>query len=159
MRWRNEQAAREKDMKRQLVAFVMLLGLAACGGAGGEKSQDAAASDAQAAQERARAARDAEPKLPSCPFNKTREWMASIRGGRLLVTGTVDLMIAGFKPVLTPREETGGTAAFDLALVGDPTAAVNQYARFEKNGTASYQRVTVYCGGKQIASVPVIHVG
>ena len=98
--------------------------------------------------------------LPSCPFQETREWAGSIERGRLLVTGRVDLMMAGFRPQLTPRAGAApGTLALDLALIPEANSAVSDELRYERTGVPSYRRGEIWCGDQRIAGFDMILVG
>lgn len=151
-------------MRRQVGVIALALGLAACNsggdGAGAENAalaNQAATAPAAAGNEAAQAG--AGPTLAACPFRKTRDWKASIMGGNLLVNGKVDLMMAGFKPVLTKREAaTPGAIALDLALVPERGAAVSNSARYEEKSVPRYSRAEIYCGGERIVEVAMIHV-
>ena len=140
-------------MRRPTGPFIlaMAVALAACG----TGTAPPAANDAAGANT-AEAASAAEPaSLPTCPFRETSGWAASVEGGRLLVTGTVDLQMAGFRPTLTPRE--GGGTAFDLTLAPESQAAVTNQVRYEASGNAA-SRAEIWCGGEKIADVDVVRV-
>lgn len=152
-------------MRRQVAAIALALALAACnsgtdGGAGADNAalaNQAAAAPAPAGN--ASAETEAGPALAACPFRKTRDWKASIMGGNLLVNGKVDLMMAGFKPVLTKREAAApGAIALDLALVPETGAVVSNSARYEEKKVPRYARAEIYCGGERIADVAMVHV-
>lgn len=129
-----------------------LLALAGCG--------DGGAPEAEAPVENAATEAPAEQaSLPDCPFRETGDWTGSIEGGRLLITGTVDLQMAGFRPALTERESSGGVVALDLALAPEPQAAVTDQARYERNGAAPARFGEIWCGGKRIARFDIIQVG
>jgi len=97
------------------------------------------------------------PTLPACPFRRTSEWVGSVEGGRMLVNGRVDVMMAGFRPELTARAGApAGTLALDLALAPDPQAAVNDRVRYEASGSA--RRVEIWCGDERIARFDMIVV-
>jgi hypothetical protein len=152
-------------MIKQVAVIALALGLAACnsGGNGGAGADNAAlanrAATAPAAADNASAETGAAPGLAACPFRKTRDWKASIMEGNLLVNGKVDLMMAGFKPVLTKRETAApGVAAFDLALVPETGAVVSNSARYEEKRVPRYTRAEIYCGGERIAEVAMVHV-
>jgi len=136
------------------IILALALGLAACG----SETAPPAAADNEAGANAAESAGAAEsPALPACPFRNTGGWAGSIEGGRLLVTGTVDLQMAGFRPTLTPREGTGGGAvAFDLALAPEPQAAVTGEVRFERSGAPVARRGEIWCGGDRIAEFDVV---
>src|SRR5688500_319889 len=76
----------------------------------------------------------ARPALPACPFREIKFLRGSIEGGRLLVTGRVDLMMAGFRPQLTPRDGGPGVLALDLALVPEANAGVSDELRYVRTG-------------------------
>ena len=147
---------------RSGVAILGLgLWLSACGGdAGGNRSAAPAANEAAAANASAGAeTAAAQPAVPACPFRRTQEWIGSVEGGRVLVTGTVDLQMAGFRPALTERPgAAAGTLALDLALTPEPNAPVTDLARYERRGAPSYRRGEVWCGGQRIAAFDMIHV-
>jgi hypothetical protein len=97
---------------------------------------------------------------PACPFRSTSGWAGSVENGRLLVTGRVDLMMAGFRPQLSPRPgSAGGTLTMDLALAPAPGAPVNDRLRYEKHGAPNYRRGEIWCGGERIATFDVVVVG
>jgi hypothetical protein len=140
-----------------VVAGIGLLWLSACGGGDRETAPEPpeAATNAVAPEsaERPRAA----PTMEDCPFRDTSEWVGSVEGGRVLVNGRVDLMMAGFRPELSPRPGApAGTLALDLALAPDPQAAVNDRVRYEASG--SYRRGQIWCGGERIADFDMIVV-
>jgi hypothetical protein len=88
-----------------------------------------------------------------CPFTNTRGWYAQIERNTFSVDGQVDLMMAGYKPVLKKRPSAGaGTAAFDLSLEPAPGGAVTPAAHYEEPLTQAYGKVAIYCGGQQVAS-------
>lgn len=152
-------------MRRQVAAITLALALAACNSGGDGAGAENAALANQAATAQAAAGNEAAaeagagPTLAACPFRKTRDWKASIMGGNLLVNGKVDLMMAGFKPVLTKREAAApGVVALDLALVPEPGAAVSNSARYEEKSVPRYSRAEIYCGGERIAEVAMVHV-
>lgn len=98
--------------------------------------------------------------LPPCPFENTRGWAGSIEGGRLLVTGNVDLQMAGFRPSLTEREGGApGTLALDLTLAPEPNAAVTDLARYERIGVRGYGRGEIWCGDARLATFDIVNVG
>jgi hypothetical protein len=133
-------------------ALALSLCLAACG-----SGDDGAANDAAAANEAVAAATEAKAKLPPCPFRQT-QWVGSVEGGRLLVTGELDLQMAGFEPQLTERSSNPPVIALDLALVPKAGAAVNGNVRYEKSGSPTYRRGEVYCGGEKLADFAMIVV-
>jgi hypothetical protein len=132
------------------LAVLALACLAACGSETLPADEPAAANVADTTD-----AAEA-PALAACPFRETGGWAGSVEGGRLLVTGTVDLQMAGFRPTLTPRE--GGAAAFDLALVPEPQAAVTGEVRYEASGGIASRRGEIWCGGEKIADFDVVMV-
>jgi hypothetical protein len=135
------------------IILALALGLAACG----SETAPPAAPDNEAAANAAESAEAPEsPALPACPFRSTSGWAGSIEGGRLLVTGTVDLQMAGFRPTLTPREDAGGAVAFDLALAPEPQAAVTSEVRYERSGAPVARRGEIWCGGDRIAEFDVV---
>lgn len=98
--------------------------------------------------------------LPACPFQQTRDWHASIENGRILVNGRVDLLMAGFKPTLAPRENASpGAIAFDLSLQQEAGAVVNDQARYESGISGRYGKAEIYCGGELIETIDVVQVG
>lgn len=135
---------------RTSILFAPLL-LLACGqNAAPPAEQNAAAAEAPAAEK---------AELPACPFKKTSNWVASLERGKVLVNGTVDLMMAGFKPQLMPRAGAArGVLALELSLVPETGAVVNSNARYEQTGVPPYKRLEVWCGGEQIAGVNMIVV-
>lgn len=107
----------------------------------------------QAESDRPKPAVDLTSKEGGCPFSTTRGWYAQIEGGTFSVDGQVDLMMAGYKPALKKRPgAAAGEAAFDLSLEAAPGAAVNAAAHYEEPLSEAYRKVTIYCGGKQVAS-------
>jgi hypothetical protein len=133
----------------RLALMALALALAACTAEPPPAANDSEANAAEAAEA-------AEPaSLPSCPFRSTGGWAGSVEGGRLLVTGTVDLQMAGFRPTLTPREGAG--TAFDLALVPEAQAAVTDRVRYEGaplGGAAG----EIWCGGEKIADFDIVRI-
>ena len=128
--------------------------VAGCGAGGGDASEGSGAV-ANAAQAEANAAAEA-PALARCPFRETSDWAASREGGRVLVTGQVDLQMAGFRPTLTERSSGGGTLALDLALVPEPNAAVTERVRYESGGGGGLRRVEIWCGNERIETVDTV---
>lgn len=121
-----------------------------------EASNEAAS--AGAAEQQAKAEQKA--ALPSCPFNRTSDWHASIENGRILVNGRVDLMMAGFRPTLTPRAQAGpGAIAFDLSLKQEEGAVVDERPRYEGSVSGRYGKAEIYCGGELIETIGVVHIG
>ena len=147
---------------RNLVTILGLgLWLAACGGdGGGNRAAAPAANEAVAANESAGAeTAGTSPAVPACPYRRTQEWIGSVEGGRVLVTGNVDLQMAGFRPALTERPgAAAGTLALDLALTPEPNAPVTDVARYERRGAPAYRRGEIWCGGQRIAAFDMIHV-
>ena len=138
-------------MNSRPAVLALALCLAACGSETSPPADDAPAANAAETANAAEA-----PALPACPFRDTGGWAGSVEGGRLLVTGTVDLQMAGFRPTLTPRE--GGGAAFDLALVPEPQAAVTSEVRYEASGGISSRRGEIWCGDEKIADFEIVVV-
>lgn len=136
-----------------LAALALGLGVAACGSGGG----DGTANEAAAASEAATAAAADKVKLPPCPFRET-QWVGSVEGGKLLVTGELDLQMAGFEPRLTERSSNPPVIALDLALAPSPGAAVTGNVRYEKSGSPTYRRGEIYCGGAKLADFDMIVV-
>ena len=135
-------------------AALLLLPATACGGPNETPANDMAATSTEVAN-----AATAEPALPPCPFSNTSGWAGSVEGGRLLVTGEVDLQMAGFEPTLTPRSAAPGVTAFDLALTPEAGAAVTDQVRHEQPGSAAHRRGEVWCGGERVASFNIVVVG
>jgi hypothetical protein len=135
----------------RLAAAALALCVTACGSGGDDAANEAAANEAVAA------APAAEAKLPPCPFRETK-WVGSVERGRLLVTGELDLQMAGFEPQLTERSSNPPVIALDLALVPKAGAAVNGNVRYEKSGSPTYRRGEVYCGGEKLADFAMIVV-
>jgi hypothetical protein len=138
-------------MKRIFIV-PLLAAAAACNSGGGGNEAAGVAPKTENASSTARA------ELPPCPFQQTQGWAASVEDGRMLVTGEVDLQMAGFKPTLTPREAGGGVAAFDLALKAEPNAAVTAKVRYERGGSPRYSRVEIWCGGERVATTGVVNI-
>ena len=132
-------------------APIAALALAACGSQ--PTASEPAAADKAANQVQAKS------ELPSCPFQAIQDLRGSITGGKVLVTGRVDLMMAGFKPQLTPRSGGSGTLALDLALVPEANAGVSDVLRYERTGVPAYPRGEIWCGGERLASFDMILVG
>jgi hypothetical protein len=137
---------------------ALLLCLAACDS--GDRSAPAAENAAEPAdREEAANAAGGGGLLPPCPFENTERWAGSVEGGRLLVTGNVDLQMAGFRPALSERPEAApGTIALDLALTPEPNAAVTDLARYERRGAPAYRRGEIWCGGERIADFDIVVV-
>ena len=144
-------------MRRVLWLSGFTLALAACGpDASGEV--EPADNEAATTNETVSAA-GTEKALPPCPFRNTGEWRGSNEGGRLLVTGTVDLQMAGMKPALTERSDSPpGTIAFDLAITPETGAAVTPEVRYEKSGSPRYARGEIHCGGERIATFDMVNI-
>ena len=134
------------------IAAAAALALAACGSQ--PEADDANAVSAPAANHV-----EAKAALPPSPFQEVKELKGSIEGGRLLVTGRVDLMMAGFRPQLTPRPGSSGTLALDLALVPEANAGVSDELRYERTGVPPYPRGELWCGGERLAEFDMILVG
>lgn len=145
---------------------ALVLALAACGGsetppAANQSAEANAAgtSTNEAAAAANRVGASAPAGLTGCPFHQTQDWTGSVEGGRVLVTGRVDLQMAGFRPALTERPGSGGgTLALNLALVPEPNAPVTPEARYERRGGPSYARGEIWCGNQRIAAFNMIHV-
>jgi hypothetical protein len=144
----------------RLAALALSLGVAACGSGGDGDIANEAAGTNEAAAASASADAGAKtdgPKLPPCPFRKT-QWVGSVEGGRLLVTGELDLQMAGFEPRLTERSSSPPVIALDLALEPSAGAAVTPNVRYEKSGAPTYRRGEIYCGGTKLADFEMIVV-
>ncbi len=122
-------------------------------------NSEPAAEKADATSNQAANQLEAKAEMPPCPFEEIHELKGSIEGGRLLVTGRVDLMMAGFKPQLTPRPGSSGAVALDLALVPEAQAAVSDVLRYERSGVAPSPRGEIWCGGERLATFDMILVG
>ncbi len=150
-------------MNRLVAIGSLFLALAACGSRGGGEGDVEIANDGatapETAPETANAAAGDAAALPPCPFRKTSDWKGSIEGGRLLVTGMVDLQMAGFKPQLTPRPGAApGVLAYDLALVPAAGEPVTDKVRLEKPGTARHSAGEIYCGGERLARFDIVNL-
>ena len=144
-------------------AIALGLCLAACDGGGTAAGDNETAGNAAAANTTAAGAdtaqADGRADLPACPFRRTREWIGSVEGGRVLVNGSVDLQMAGFRPALSERPGApAGTLALDLALVPEPNAPVADRARYERRGVPAFRRGEIWCGGERIAGFDMIVV-
>ena len=137
---------------RSPAVAAMVLALVACGSQPATEHADETAAPATNRVE-------AKAELPPCPFQEIHDLKGSIEGGRLLVTGRVDLMMAGFRPQLTPRDAGAGTLALDLALVPEANAGVSDVLRYERTGVAAYPRGEIWCGGDRLATFDMILVG
>ena len=145
-------------MKRATMMGVLLL-LAACGSGGGDADVNDQAAVAETPQAKAERVESAKAALGNCPFRNTGDWHASNEGGRLLVNGRVDLLMAGFEPKLTPRPDSApGTIAFDLTLEPNPEAAVAERARYETTGSPRYGQAEIWCGGERIARIDMVNI-
>lgn len=140
------------EFGRSLAAAAMALALVACGSQPAADQTDEASAPATNRIE-------AKAELPPCPFQEIHDLKGSIEGGRLLVTGRVDLMMAGFRPQLTPRDAGSGTLALDLALVPEANAGVSDVLRYVRTGVAAYPRGEIWCGGERLATFDMILVG
>ncbi len=146
-------------MIRLVAIGSFFLALAACNSRGGGEGDVEIANDSAAATETANVAAGAGAALPPCPFRKTSDWKGSIEGGRLLVTGMVDLQMAGFKPQLTPRPGAApGVLAYDLALIPAAGEPVNDKVRLEKPGTARHSAGEIYCGGERLVRFDIVNL-
>jgi hypothetical protein len=151
-------------MAYRMTIALAALALAACGGDRTAAGNDAAANGAASANEAAAAANpvgaSGATALAGCPFQETSDWAGSVEGGRMLVTGTVDLQMAGFRPGLTERAGApAGTIAFDLTLAPEANAAVTDQVRYERAGGGGYRRGEIWCGGRRLAGFDIVHVG
>jgi hypothetical protein len=147
---------------RAVTAMLLALGIAACDNGGGASSEAqgnavTAASTNEAAPAEPQSTAAAQSAKP-CLFRDTRNWKGSIEGGRLLVTGTLDLQMAGMKPELTERSAGGGTIALDLALTPEAGAAVTDQARYERQGSPRYSAGEIWCGGERIARFDMVNI-
>lgn len=148
-------------MKPYPAFAALLLCLVACDSRdGGAPAEENAAKAAEPADREATAnAASVGALLPPCPFENTQRWAGSVEGGRLLVTGNVDLQMAGFRPALSERPDAApGTIALDLALTPEPNAAVTDLARYERRGAPRYRRGEIWCGGERIAGFDIVVV-
>ena len=142
---------------RWTAAIALGLALAGCGS--GNDEEKAAGANAVAAAANEAETADGGAAMPACPFRDTSQWAGSTEGGRLLVTGQVDLQMAGFRPALTERPGAApGTLALDLALAPEPTAPVTDVARYERSGGPGYGRGEIWCGGERIAQFDMVNV-
>lgn len=152
-------------MKRRLAIMVLGLSLGACGSGDSDRAETGATASnmaevAAAEPANAQTSESGTPGLGACPFRDTSEWNGSVEGGRLLVNGRVDLMMAGFTPTLTKRAGAApGTLALDLALVPEAGAAVDARPRYTERGAPAYRRGEIYCGGAKIADVDMVLIG
>lgn len=138
------------------LGFAVALALSACGSQ--EPSSDAP--EASASEDGAADNQAQKAALPACPFQQTRDWHATIENGRILVNGRVDLLMAGFKPTLTPRPEaSAGAIAFDLSLQPEQGAVVNEQARYENSVSGRYGKAEIYCGGELIETIDIVQIG
>ena len=138
-------------MRGLLIASTsMCLALAGCGG---ETAAEQSSPETPSGTES-----QAKAQLPSCPFQEIHELRGSIEGGRLLVTGRVDFMMAGFKPQLTERPGAAGVA-LDLALVPDSQAGVSDTLRYIRNGVGRSSTGEIWCGGERLATFDITLVG
>ena len=129
---------------------TLALLLAGCGSQPAtEEAKEPEANQATAAQ--ATPATDI-TKRPDCPFQKTTGWYAQIENTRFSVDGQVDFQMAGFKPGLTKRSASGGGIALDLSLQAAPGEPVTPSAHYEEPMSTAYNRVTIFCGGKEMTS-------
>ncbi len=95
----------------------------------------------------------------ACPFRQLQDLRASISGGRLLVTGRVDFMMAGFKPQLSPRPGSSGPAILDLDLVPEPQAPISDTLRFERSGVSAARSGEIWCGGEKLTDFSIMLAG
>jgi len=136
----------------RLTMSAALLTLAACGSQpAADQANEVAATPANRLEAKA--------ELPPCPFQQIHELSGSNEGGRLLVTGRVDLMMAGFKPQLSPRSGGSGAIALDLSLASDPNAGVSDVLRYEQSGVPRTPRGEIWCGGERFATFDIVLVG
>ncbi|MDT9598412.1 hypothetical protein [Sphingosinicella rhizophila] len=144
---------------KHLVAMLFIgLCLSGCGGSN-DGADDADPAAANQATTTSGAPTEAAKSLASCPFQETTDWHAYVEGGRLQVNGQVDLLMAGFKPVLTRRADASpGVVAFDLSLVQEAGAAVNDRVTFSGAGATPSRSAEIYCNDKQVAKIEVISV-
>lgn len=146
------------------LAAALALGLAGCGSGGGDEAGTNASANESAsgaaAGESAQASPAAAPAgFQGCPFQATTDWIGSWEVGHVRVNGRVDLQMAGFRPALTERADSGGgTLRLDLALVPEPNAAVSDAVRHERTGTPLYRRAEIWCGGERIESFDMVVV-
>ena|SRR5690349_3265522 len=138
---------------RFAVTAGMMIALGACGSPPAREEAKGPEANSATIQAEAKAA------LPSCPFQEIHDLRGSIESGRLLVTGRVDLMMAGFRPQLTPRNGGPGVLALDLALVPETNAGVSDVLRYERTGVARVPRGEIWCGGRRFADFDMILVG
>lgn len=149
-------------------AWAMLAAglLAACGSdVGGEVGTNQAAADATVANGSvsAEGADDSTANAGAkaemaCPFRNLRDVQGSIEGGRLLVTGMVDAIMAGYTPALI-RRTSGGTAGvttLDLTMGGEPGDITNMVIRHTESGVPVTSRGEIWCGGERLAQFDMI---
>lgn len=149
--------------------FAAILGLAAAGcdsGGGDAAGANAAANESAetgsanttAAETTAETSAGA-TGLQGCPFRATTDWIGSWEVGHIRVNGRVDLQMAGFRPALNERSDSGGgTLRLDLALAPEPNAAVSDAVRYERTGAPLYRRTEIWCGGERIESFDMVVV-
>ena len=87
-----------------------------------------------------------------CPFRVTKGWYAQIENTRFSVDGQVDFLMAGFRPELKKKGAEGGTVALELSLAQAAGGAVEPAAHYEEALREPYRRVSILCGGKEVAS-------
>lgn len=138
--------------------------LASCGSdVGGEVGTNQAAADAAVANGSvgAEGADDSTTSAKAemaCPFRNLRDVQGSIEGGRLLVTGLVDAIMAGYTPLLT-RRTSGGTAGvttLDLTMGSEPGDITNMQIRHVEAGVPITSRGEIWCGGERLAQFDMI---
>jgi hypothetical protein len=141
--------ATPKGMPMRGILMVLAVMLAGCGSEPAAQQAD----PASAQEETKKATVDLTSKEAGCPFQNTSGWYAQVENNRFSVDGRVDLLMAGYKPVLTKRPSAGaGEAAFDLSLEAAPGGAVEPAVHYEEPMTRAYDKVTIYCGGEQVTS-------
>ena len=142
--------------RRILFAAFVTIALGACE-SGGKSAPNAAEEKAPSEASATGNGTNPADALGGCPFRETSDWHGSIENGRLWVNGRVDLLMAGFKPQLTPRPGAApGTVALDLALVQDPDTAIAERAEYERRGSPVFRRAEIWCGGERIAAFEVV---
>lgn len=136
-------------------AIAILWGAILLAGCGSEPAgqQPAAPAETESEDQAKEPTVDLTAAERGCPFTVTRGWYAQIENSRFSVDGQVDFQMAGYQPALKKRPSAeAGTIALDLALEAEPGAAVSPAAHYEEPLSRAYNRVQIYCGGKQVAS-------
>ena len=138
-------------MRRSIVLLCAAVGLAGCNQAAQEPAKNAAANTVVVAA-----------KHPAFCFFKdeeTKGWKASADAKGVTVTGKAHVKDGRYKAILGEPEISGGKASFWLTIGTNDTGYSAEEDWWDLSAqvpaTAAVERVSVMCGKKAIAELPL----